>query len=140
MVENPTAALSPDGLITLPSPYAPKETLDRLAAAIESHGMTVMARIDHAGAAAKAGLDLRPTEVLIFGNPRAGTLVMQASQLIGIDLPLRVLAWQDAAQRNWLSYVDPAWLANRYGITEVTQRVVSQMTSVLKAVAAEATA
>jgi len=140
MVETPTAALSPEGLITLPSPYTPKETLDRLAATIESHGMTVMARIDHAGAAAKAGLDLRPTEVLIFGNPRAGTLLMQASQLIGIDLPLRALAWQDAAQRNWLSYIDPAWLAGRHGIAEVTQGFVAQMASALKAVTAEATA
>jgi uncharacterized protein (DUF302 family) len=140
MVETPTAALSPEGLITLPSPYTPKETLDRLAATIESHGMTVMARIDHAGAAAKADLDLRPTEVLIFGNPRAGTLLMQASQLIGIDLPLRALAWQDAAQRNWLSYIDPAWLAGRYGIAEVTQGFVAQMASALKAVTAEATA
>jgi uncharacterized protein (DUF302 family) len=138
MVENPTAA--PDGLITLPSPYAPKETLDRLAAAVERHGMTVMARIDHAGAAANVGLDLRPTEILIFGNPRAGTLLMQASQIVGIDLPLRALAWQDEAQRNWLSYVDPVWLATRYGIAEVTQGVVSQMAAGLKAVMAEATA
>ena len=140
MVENPTAALSPDGLITLPSPYAPKETLDRLAAAVERHGMTVMARIDHAGAAANVGLDLRPTEILIFGNPRAGTLLMQASQIVGIDLPLRALAWQVEAQRNWLSYVDPVWLANRYRIAEVTQGFVSQMASVLKTVTEEATA
>lgn len=140
MVENPTAALSPDGLITLPSPYAPKQTLDRLAAAVERHGMTVMARIDHAGAAANVGLDLRPTEILIFGNPRAGTLLMQASQIVGIDLPLRALAWQDEAQRNWLTYVNPVWLGNRYGIAEMTQGVVSQMTTVLKTVTAEATA
>jgi uncharacterized protein (DUF302 family) len=140
MVENPTAALSPEGLITLPSSYAPKETLDRLAAAVERHGMTVMARIDHAGAAANVGLELRPTEILIFGNPRAGTLLMQASQIVGIDLPLRTLAWQDEAQRNWLSYVDPVWLANRYRIAEVTQGFVSQMASVLKTLTEEATA
>jgi uncharacterized protein (DUF302 family) len=140
MSEIAPVTVSPEGLVTLPSPYIPKETLDRLAAAVEGHGMTVIARIDHAGAAAQVGMNLGPTEVLIFGNPRAGTPLMKASQLIAIDLPLRALAWQDDAQRNWLTYVDPAWLTNRYGIAEATQRVVSQMTSVLEAVAAEATA
>lgn len=107
--------MTAEGIVTLPSSYAPAETLDRLAAAVASHGMVVIARIDHAGAAAKAGMELRPTELLIFGNPRAGTPLMQSSQLIGIDLPLRALAWQDELQASWLSYVDPVWLANSRG-------------------------
>src|SRR6185437_13142060 len=109
-------AMTAEGLITLSSRHPPKETLDRLATAVTNHGMSIIARVDHAGAAAKVGMELRPTELLIFGNPRAGTPLMQAAQLMGIDLPLRALAWQDEARATWLSYVDPAWLANRHGI------------------------
>ena len=128
-----------EGLITLPSSYAPKETMDRLSAAVTNHGMAVIARVDHAGAAAKAGMALRPTELLIFGNPSAGTPLMQAAQIIGIDLPLRALVWQDEVQATWLSYVDPLWLASRHGIAAATQKAVDQMTSRLKAVAQAAT-
>lgn len=132
--------MTAEGIVTLPSPYAPAETLDRLAAAVARHGMTVIARIDHAGAAAKVGMELRPTGLLIFGNPRAGTPLMQSSQLIGIDLPLRALAWQDESRASWLSYVDPLWLANRFGIAAAAQKSIDQMVSVLRMVAAEATA
>jgi len=128
-----------EGLVTLPSSYAPKETMDRLSAAVTNHGMAVVARVDHAGAAAKAGMDLRPTELLIFGNPRAGTQLMQAAQTIGIDLPLRALVWQDEAHATWVSYVDPLWLASRYGIAALVQKAVDQMVSTLKAVTEEAT-
>ncbi len=86
-----------EGLITLRSQHPPKETAGRLAAALASHGMTLVASVDHAAAAAKVGLDLRPTEVLIFGNPSAGTLLMQAAQTVGIELPLKALVWQDDA-------------------------------------------
>ena len=81
--------MTPAGLITLTSRHGPKDTMDRLVAALEGRGMSVFARIDHAAAAHAAGLELRPTEVLVFGNPRAGTLLMQAAQTIGIDLPLK---------------------------------------------------
>ena len=127
-----------EGLVTLPSSYAPKETMDRLSTAVTNHGMAVVARVDHAGAAAKAGMDLRPTELLIFGNPRAGTPLMQAAQTIGIDLPLRALVWQDEAHATWVSYVDPLWLASRYGITGETLKAAEQMASRLRAVAQEA--
>jgi uncharacterized protein (DUF302 family) len=133
-------AMTAEGLITLSSRHAPKETLDRLETAVAARGMSVIARVDHAGAARKVGMELRPTELLIFGNPRAGTPLMQAAQLMGIDLPLRALAWQDEAQATWLSYVDPAWLANRHGIAAASEKTVEQMASVLKAVAEEATA
>jgi uncharacterized protein (DUF302 family) len=129
-----------EGLITIASNYDPKETIDRLAAAVTTHGMAILARIDHAAAAAGAGLDLRPTEVLIFGNPRAGTPLMQAAQTMGIDLPLRALVWQDEGGRVWLSYNDPHWLARRHGATTVaTDNVLSAMANGIASVAREAT-
>jgi uncharacterized protein (DUF302 family) len=101
--------------------------------------MTIFARIDHAGAASDVDMELRPTELLVFGNARAGTPLMQSSQLIGIDLPLRALAWQDESQASWLSYVDPAWLANRFGIAATAQTSIDRMIAVLRLVTAEAT-
>jgi uncharacterized protein (DUF302 family) len=127
-----------EGLITLRSQHPPKETADRLAAAVASHGMTVVARIDHAAAAAKVGLDLLPTEVLIFGNPRAGTLLMQSAQTIGFDLPLKALVWQDDGETVWLSFQDLGWLANRHGIASTIQPTIEKMASLLKMVAEEA--
>lgn len=132
-------AMTADGIITLQSAYGPKKTLDRLAAAVAAHGMTIFARIDHAGAASDVDMELRPTELLVFGNARAGTPLMQSSQLIGIDLPLRALAWQDESQASWLSYVDPAWLANRFGIAATAQTSIDRMIAVLRLVTAEAT-
>jgi len=110
-----------------------------LAAAVTKRGITVLARIDHAAAAAKAGMTLRPTEVLIFGNPQAGTPLMQAVQTIGIDLPLKALVWQDEAGKTWLAYNDPTWLARRHGAETGADRILGAMTDVLAAVAKEAT-
>jgi len=129
-----------EGLITLRSQHPPKETADRLAAAVVSHGMTVVARVDHAAAAAKVGLDLLPTEVLIFGNPRAGTLLMQTAQTIGIDLPLKALVWQDSTGMVSISYQDLGWLANRHGLASTIQPTIEKMASLLKMVAEEAAA
>ena len=95
-----------EGLTTIRSSYGPKETISRLEAVIRSRGMTVFARIDHAAGAAAVGLSLRPTDVLLFGNARGGTPLMQSMQTIGIDLPLKMLVWQDAAGDTWLSYND----------------------------------
>lgn len=127
-----------EGLITLRSQHPPRETADRLAAAVASNGMTLVARVDHAAAAAKVGLDLRPTEVLIFGNPSAGTLLMQAAQTIGMDLPLKALVWQDDSGIVWLSYQDLGWLANRYGIASAVRPAMEKMASLLKKVAEDA--
>jgi uncharacterized protein (DUF302 family) len=127
-----------EGLITLRSNHSPKETADRLAAAVASHGMTLVARVDHAAAAAKVGLELRPTEVLLFGNPRAGTLLMQAAQTIGIDLPLKALVWQDDTGGVWLSYQDLGWLADCHGVTSATRETIEKMASLLKTVIEEA--
>lgn len=132
--------MTPDGLITYSSNHGPKETTDRLAAAVAEHGMSVMARIDHAAAAEKVGLTLRPTEVLIFGNPRGGTPLMQAAQTIGLDLPLKALVWQDEAGKTWLSYNDPAWLARRHHVEPRASSAVAAMIAALSAVAQKATA
>ena len=113
--------MTPDGLTACVSSHGPKETMDRLIAAVTSRGMTVLARIDHAAAAAKTGMELRPTEVVLFGNPRAGTPLMQSAQTMGIDLPLKALVWQDAGGKTWLAYNDPNWLAKRHGALVATE-------------------
>jgi uncharacterized protein (DUF302 family) len=128
-----------EGLTTLPSSFTPEETVRRLEAEATARGMTVLARIDHSARAAGAGLALRPTVVVLFGNPKSGTPLMQASQLIGIDLPLKALVWQDADDRTWLSYVDPHWLAKRHGLGSKTDPVTNAMTGALGAVAKAAT-
>jgi uncharacterized protein (DUF302 family) len=99
----------------------------------------VFARIDHAAGASQAGLSLRPTEVLVFGNARGGTPLMQAVQTIAIDLPLKALVWQDASGVTWLSWNDPAWLAARHGLAD-TDAVAGKLTAVLAEVAEAATA
>lgn len=131
--------MTPDGLTTIASMFGPKETMDRLVAAVTAHGMTTLARIDHAAAAATVGMALRPTELLVFGNPRAGTPLMQAVQTLGIDLPLRALVWQDEAGTTWLGYNDPTWLAHRHGALPGMDRTLDAMTTALLAVAQAAT-
>ena len=132
--------MTPNGLVTCISSFGPKETMDRLAAAVTTRGISIMARIDHAVAAAAIGMELRPTEVLIFGNPRAGTPLMQAVQTIGIDLPLKALVWQDEGGTTWLAYDDPQWLAQRHGIDAGLDQTLQAMADALGAVAREATA
>src|SRR5262249_59751021 len=102
-------------------------------AEIKAKGMTVFARIDHAAGAAQAGLSLRPTEVLIFGNAKAGTPLMQSNQTIGIDLPLKALVWQDAVGKVWLSYNEPSWLAEPHGLAAEAQATGDAMAGGLRA-------
>jgi uncharacterized protein (DUF302 family) len=128
--------MSENGLITLPSAFGAKETIDRLVSEVKAKGMAVFARIDHAAGATAAGLTLRPTELLIFGNAKGGTPLMQARQTIGIDLPLKALAWEDAGGKVWLSYNEPGWLARRHGETarqDVTDRLAAALAAVTKA-------
>ena len=127
-----------EGLISLPSTRPVAELLDRLDAALAAKGITVFARIDHAAGAASVGMPLRPTSVVIFGNPRAGTPLMQAEQLIGLDLPLRILAWQDAEGRSWLTYHDLDWLVRYHGIDPGALPPVAAMTALLHALVSEA--
>src|SRR5437588_6981979 len=121
-----------EGLTTNPSRFGPKETMDRLVAEINAKGMNVFAKIDHSAGAAEVGLTLRPTELIIFGNARGGTPLMQSVQTVGIDLPLKVLVWQDAANKTWLSYNEPSWIAQRHGVANAEQ-VVSKLAAALSA-------
>ena len=123
------------GLVCVQSRHSVKATIDRLEAALNASGVTVFARIDHAAGAASVGMELRPTEVLIFGNPRAGTPLMQAGQSIGLDLPLKMLAWEDAGGSVWLTYNDPTWLAARHGLGEAVATAVALLASVSKKLA-----
>src|SRR3979411_633473 len=117
-----------EGLTSIRSNFGPKETMERLEGEIRVQGMTVFARIDHAAGAAEAGLELRPTELIIFGNARGGTPVMQSVQTVGIDLPLKSLVWEDASGTTWLSYNEPSWIAQRHGVANA-EPVVSKMTA-----------
>ena len=131
--------MAADGLITISSSFGPKETMDRLEAEIRVKGMTVFARIDHAAGAAEVGLPLRPTELLIFGNAKGGTPLMQAAQTVGIDLPLKALIWQDALAKTWLSYNDPDWIGKRHGVGHEVDATVNALTGTLSALAKAAT-
>jgi uncharacterized protein (DUF302 family) len=106
-----------NGLVTVRSPYSPEETMNRLEAEVACRGMKVFARIDHAASAEAAGLGLQPTELLVFGDARGSTPLMQAARPVGVDLPLRVLVWQDEARATWLTYNDPCWVAQRHGVS-----------------------
>jgi len=125
------STVSEDGLVSVASKYSVKDTLDRLEADLRAKGVTVFARIDHAAGAASVAMPLRPTEVLIFGNPKGGTPLMQANQTIGIDLPLKVLAWQGADGKVWLTYNDVSWLARRHHLDPSTDANVAALTMLL---------
>lgn len=104
-----------DGLTSVASQHDVGTTVDRLTSTVEAAGMKVFARIDHAAGAAKVNQTLRPTQLLIFGNPKGGTPFMQCAQTVGIDLPLKMLAWQDETGKVWLGYNEPAYVAERHG-------------------------
>jgi uncharacterized protein (DUF302 family) len=104
-----------DGLVSVVSPRSAADTMTRLESIVKERGLNVFARIDHAGGAAKIGKALRPTELLIFGNPQGGTPLMECAQTAGIDLPLKALVWTDDAGKVMLSYNDPEYLAKRHG-------------------------
>lgn len=105
-----------EGLIAVKSPYGAKDTMNRFEELVRQRGLNVFARIDHAAGAAKVGKSLRPTELLIFGNPQGGTPFMECAQSVGIDLPLKALVWEDASSQVWIGYNDPAFLARRHGV------------------------
>jgi uncharacterized protein (DUF302 family) len=132
-------AMAAEGLTTVKSSYDPKETMDRLAADVKAKGLTVFARIDHTAGATAVGLPLRPTELLIFGNARGGTPLMQAAQTIGIDLPLKALVLQDASGDTWLSYNDPSWLAKRHGLGPEIAAPINALSGALASLAKAAT-
>jgi len=104
------------GLVRLPSRHSVAETIDRLEASLKQRGIMVFARIDFSGDAARSGLHMQPEQMLVFGNPKAGTPLMLQVPAVGIDLPLKALAWQDAEAKVWLAYNDPLYIVRRHGI------------------------
>ena len=131
--------MAADGLIAIASSYGPKETMNRLETEIKAKGMAVFAHIDHVAGAAEVGLSLRPTDLLIFGNAKGGTPLLQSNQTIGVDLPLKALVWEDAAGKTWLSYNDPRWLAKRHGLGNDANPTVDAMVAGLNAIAKSVT-
>ena len=125
-----------DGLIAIKSPYSATETMNRLEAAVKQRGLIVFARIDHAAGAAKIGKTLRPTELLIFGNPAGGTPLIECAQSAGIDLPLKALAWQDEQGKVWLTYNDPKFLAKRHDTSAAKCPIIDTLTAALRGLAA----
>ena len=125
------------GMKAVQSPHSVKVTIDRFEAAAKARGLNIFARIDHAAGAQKIGKTLRPTELLIFGNPQGGTPLMECAQTVGIDLPLKALAWQDANGTVWLGYTEAHYLMHRHGGGEC-QPAVNNVTGAIEALSAEA--
>lgn len=123
-------SLQEQGVIAKKSMHSVVATLDKLEKIVKSKGFTVFARIDHAAGASKVGQSLRPTQVLIFGNPKIGTALISSAQSAGLDLPIRVAAWQDDAGQVWIAYNAPQWLADRHAISD-KEKVIAKMTGAL---------
>ena len=125
-------AVETSGMITLQCKYSVSQTIDRLEAALTKKGMTIFKRVDHAEGARKAGMELRPTELLIFGNPKVGTPLMLCSQSAALDLPQKALAYEDENGQVWLAYNDPAYISRRHnmnGCEEALQKVTKALAS-----------
>jgi uncharacterized protein (DUF302 family) len=127
-----------DGLVAIKSPHGVKETMDRLESAAKTRGLNVFLRVDHSAGAQKIGKSLRPTELLVLGNPQGGTPLMECAQSAGIDLPLKALSWQDEAGQVWLGYNDPQYLARRHGAGDCGV-VIQNLRKALDGLAMEAT-
>ena len=123
-------AFAQSGLVVKKSAYGVDQTLDRLEQILKEKGLTIFARIDHNAGAAKVDMDLRPTKLLIFGNPKMGTPLMQSNQTVGLDLPMKVLAWQDGQGQAWIAYNQPSYLAGRHQIKDRGE-VISKMQGAL---------
>lgn len=134
-----STSFAQEGVVAVPSPHDVATTLDRLEAVLKDKGMNVFARLNHAEGAASVDLELRPTEVLVFGNPKVGTPLMNCAQSVAIDLPQKMLAWEDADGNVFLGYNDPAYLQGRHGI-EGCEPVLERVSGALAAFAAAATA
>jgi uncharacterized protein (DUF302 family) len=126
-----------DGLISIASQHSARDTVERLIAALAKRNLTVFARVDHAAGAASIGLPLRPTEVVIFGNPKGGTALMQDRQTAGLDLPLKALVWEAADGEVYLTYNDPHWIAQRHGLGTASAGAVDALAKALSAIATE---
>ena len=116
---------APEGIVHRRSPLSVEETVSRLGAAIETAGAKIFTVVDHSGEAAAAGLKLRDTKLIIFGSPTAGTPVMDAAPTAALDLPLKILVWRDERGATWMTYLSPAWLAERHGVPEALRGPLS---------------
>lgn len=125
-----------DAYILKKSPYSVNETLDRLEVVLKKKDITVFARVDHKAGAGKVGLAMQPTQLLIFGNPKMGTPLMNENRLMGLDLPMKALAYKDAAAQVWLAYLNPAELQQRHNIKN--QTVINKMTQALNGLTSKA--
>lgn len=123
---------TPNGIISYPSPYPVPEALDRLEAILRTKNITIFTRVDHSGEAAKVGLTMPPTQLLIFGNPKSGTPIMLAAPLSAIDLPLKALAWQDTEGKVWLSINDPHYLQTRYSLTDEVLKPIAGIEALIQ--------
>lgn len=132
-------ALAGNGLVNTKSNHTVKETADRLENVLQAKGMTIFDRIDHAAGAKKVGKELRPTELIIFGNPSVGTPLMQCGQTIAIDLPQKALIWEDEGGQVWFSYNEPGYLAKRHN-TKGCLEIIKKIENVLANFSSAATA
>jgi uncharacterized protein (DUF302 family) len=132
-------ALADPGLVSLRSPHPVPRTVERLEAELKARDLALVAKVDHAAAAAKVGAKLRPTVLLVFGNPRAGTPLLQCAQTAGIDLPQKALVWEDEKGQAWLSFNDPRYVASRHGMRGCDE-AIRKMAAGLEALAAAAVA
>lgn len=136
MLALPLSVLAAEGMVTVKSSHSAEATADKLESVLKDKGMTVMNRINHTRGADKAGLELRPTEVVIFGNPKVGTPLMQCAQSVAIDLPQKALIWEDSEGTVWLGYNDPEYLKQRHnieGCDEVIEKVKGALAGFAKA-------
>jgi uncharacterized protein (DUF302 family) len=127
----PMTPSTENGLIHISSPYSVPETLQRVESILRGKNLTIFARIDHSGEAEKVGLAMRPTQLIIFGSPKAGTPMMIASPTLAIDLPLKALVWQDANEKVWISYNDPNYLKQRHNISDELLKNISGVGALL---------
>ena len=123
-----------NGIVDRPTNHSVDETVEKLKGILQSKGVALFATVDHSGEAAKVGMKMPPTKLLIFGNPKAGTPLMLASPSVAIDLPLKILIWEDAQGKTWVSYNSPAYLQQRHSIpAELMQNI-----AVIEALASKA--
>lgn len=123
------------GIIRLASRHSVAATIDRLEASLKQRGIMVFARIDFSGDAARSGLEMQPQQMLIFGNPKAGTPLMLQVPAVGLDLPLKLLAWEDAGSKVWVAYQDPQYIVRRYGIEAALAANLAAVVPIIEAAA-----
>jgi uncharacterized protein (DUF302 family) len=133
-------ALAADGMVTVPSTHTVEETAERLESVLHEKGMTIFNRIKHSEAAAKVGIELRKTELILFGNPKVGSPLMKCQQSVAIDLPQKALIWEDDNAKVWISYNDPRYLEKRHNIAgceEVIAKIEKALAGITKSAADE---